>query len=81
MTKPAVERYRITYTHLDVEEDFLEFVNDFIEDNYAAYMSWLEDDEDTEDRRCEFVEADCLFSFERWLKNRDTDLVIIEEDS
>lgn len=62
------------------DPDLMEIINEFIQDNFSKYMSWLEDPSlDDEWYRCDFTDADCLFCFEKWLQENYSELELIRK--
>ena len=61
--------------------ELMDFIDDYIEDNRAEYLEWLEDERDDNWYRCDFVSADGGIDFEKWLEEKCSDYKLIERDS
>lgn len=56
------------------EEDLIEYIREFSEATKAKYLDWLGNEEDDDWYRCDWVDSDCGYSFEKWLKKEYPDL-------
>ena len=80
MEHNLIKEYYLKCRFWNEEPDLMEKINDFIQDNFSEYMSWLENPSlDDEWYRCDFADADCLFSFEKWLQENYPELKLIRK--
>lgn len=78
MEHNLIKEYYLNCRLWDEEPDLMEKINDFIQDNFSVYIGWLGNPSlDDEWYRCDFAEADCLFSFEKWLQEYYPELELI----